>query len=647
MWIESAISAVFVGMSALVPTIAHRALLRLGVPKGLPLYVWVLVAFVAGFGLWVSDSEREEAQAGLKARICGLAPTYAEEFRHLGHAQIDLDTPPDDPLYLKLIEIEKKWLEINSTVADIYTYRIIDGQWVLIVDSETDYNRDGIYHGEREARTRIGEAVGPAEGLETEPFEGIEAFDDEPYTDRWGTWVSGYAPIYDEQDRIEAAVGVDFSAAAWVNEMAMARAVPLGVAEFVIVLLVVFATAYRARGVALSMSMQAQHILDDARRSAEAANRAKSEFLANMSHEIRTPMTAILGYAEIAIEGTKDRVLRDHLGTIRRNGEHLIELINDLLDHSKIESGVIRTCQEPVNVRELLGDVRMLMRVKAEAKHIGLELAIDPHVPAWVTTDETRLRQIVMNLVGNAIKFTDRGGVCVEASWSDEGALAVSVSDTGIGIPPDRLDAVFRPFEQADASTTRRFGGTGLGLTISRRLARMLGGDVQVQSTVGEGSTFTVTVHGPVAEAPESEVDLLPPDVLALDGALVLFAEDGPDNQRLIRHHLEHAGATVEIADDGQAAVERYHELVQKGRSVDLILTDIQMPRLDGLGLSRLLRSEGCTVPIIAVTASAMASDVQRCYEAGCDDYLTKPVSKDEVLRTCAKWIPRADKRAA
>ncbi|GAB4385682.1 MAG: hypothetical protein Kow0022_12550 [Phycisphaerales bacterium] len=646
MWIETAITTAFVVMSVLVPTIGHRVLLRLGVRGGLPLYVWALTAGITLFGVWAARIERDRAHTALKERICGFAPTYAEEFRRLGHARIGLDTPPDDPLFLEMIEREKTWLEINRAAADIYTYRIIDGQWVLIVDSETDYDRDGVYHGEREARTRIGEVVGPAEGVEIEPFEGREAFDDVPYRDRWGTWVSGYAPIYDDQGRVEAAVGVDFFADDWAREMATARAIPLGIAQFMSMFLVVFATAYRSRGLALENARRTQLMLEQARAAADMANRAKSEFLTNMSHEIRTPMTAIIGFAEVAMEIAQDQVLRGHLETIRRNGEHLVELINDLLDLSKIESGALQICEESVRLHDVLDDVCKLMRIRAESKGIALDLSIDPSVPAWVRTDETRVRQMVTNLVGNAIKFTERGGVRVTASRKDGDLLEVCVSDSGIGIPPDRLEAIFQPFQQADVSTTRRFGGTGLGLTISRRLARLLGGDIVVQSTVGKGTTFTLTLRAPNAE-PRHEPAQQTTDTRGMEGALVLFAEDGPDNQRLIRHHLERAGAKVEVADDGQDAADRYRVLIESGRKVDLVLTDMHMPRLDGIGLARALRQQGCRVPIIALTASAMSTDIQRYFEAGCDDYLMKPVSRQRLLDMCVKWIRQADRRAA
>lgn len=636
---------IYILLSAMLPIAAHFALRRLGVSRGLPLYVWLIAAFACALGVMESNFERREAQQRMIARVSGLGPTYAEELRRMGHASIGLDTPPDDPVYLQIIDAQKKWLQINRLVADIYTYRIIDGKWVLLVDSETDYDHNGVLEGDREQRTEIGEVIGPAEGLEAVPFWGRPVFDAEVYSDRWGTWVSAYAPIYDDEGRVEAAVGVDYPAKDWVYEQLMAATTPLGLMLFVSLMLVSLSGALRARGASLEQAHVHERTLEEARRAAEAANAAKSAFLANISHEIRTPMNAIIGFAEILSESDAGPAVRAHADIIARNGKHLIALINDLLDLSKIEAGAFQIDPVPTCLPALIADTCDLLGIRAESK--GIELSWEAgSLPEWVMADPTRVRQILTNLVGNAIKFTEHGSVRVEVMTRGD-LIEVRVHDSGIGIPRDRLAAIFLPFEQAELSTTRRFGGTGLGLSISRKLAHLMGGDVTVESELGVGSVFAATFVAPATQAPAQAPDQTRGSVDALEGCRVLYAEDGPDNQRLIRHHLERSGMVVELADDGCLAIERYHRMLADGERLDLILTDVQMPHMDGLEMARRLRREGCQVPIIALSAAGSKSDAAECVEAGCNGFLCKPVRKEELLKLCAHHLQTRRRSAA
>ncbi|MEI7657396.1 MAG: PAS domain-containing protein [Phycisphaerae bacterium] len=395
-----------------------------------------------------------------------------------------------------------------------------------------------------------------------------------------------------------------------------------------------------------------------AQTAAEAANAAKSEFLANMSHEIRTPMTAILGFADLLageLEGDSDPARRtEYLATIRRNGEHLLSIINDILDISKIEAGKLHVESTQVDCAALARDVLTLMDVKARAKGLSLDVRFDSPLPARIATDPVRLRQILVNLVGNAVKFTEVGGITLALSCDREASrLRFDVIDTGIGISAGECERLFGAFEQADASTSRRFGGTGLGLRISRRLAEMLGGRIDVASRPGKGSTFTVTVGtGDLSGVPfvSGELDtpvaephpLPPPPASAkpLDGLRILFAEDGPDNQRLIGFQLRKAGATVKIVENGRLAVQELTEGGSLGGPCvepppfDLFLSDMQMPEMDGYAAARLLRSMGCRLPIVALTAHAMNGDAERCLEAGCDAYATKPIDRERLVRT-------------
>ena len=414
---------------------------------------------------------------------------------------------------------------------------------------------------------------------------------------------------------------------------------------------------------AIELQMRNERILEEQER-AEEANRTKSAFLANMSHEIRTPMTAILGYAELMLAPDQPLAERmDCIHTIRRNGEHLLEIINDILDLSKIEAGKMTMEQIPCAPWELLADVEALMRIRTQRKGLTLEVMSAGPLPAQIVTDPTRLRQILINLLGNSIKFTDRGGIQLIArvlgAESNHPKLEFAVRDTGIGMTPEQAARLFRPFTQADSSTTRKFGGTGLGLTISQRFAQMLGGEICVESSWGEGSTFRVTVAtGSLANVPfvdrnshdAAEVESAAPAANARQArieARILLAEDGPDNQRLISHVLRKVGAQVEVADNGRSAVQLALEAARVGQPFDLVLMDIQMPILDGYGATRELREAGYTGSIVALTAHAMNGDREKCLEVGCNDYATKPIDRARLLATVAEQVDRQRRETA
>jgi two-component system CheB/CheR fusion protein len=407
----------------------------------------------------------------------------------------------------------------------------------------------------------------------------------------------------------------------------------------------------------LVSSMEA---LAESKQKAESATRSKSEFLANMSHEIRTPMTAIMGFADLLLEpSTPAEERRSHVLTIRRNGEHLLTLINDILDLSKVEAGRVELERIEFAPAEVLEDVGALMRVKLQEKRLSLSIEFETPIPRRIHSDPVRLRQILVNLVGNAIKFTEQGGIRLLAGFHPEepgsqARLYVRIRDSGIGMTADQIGRLFQPFVQADTSTTRRFGGTGLGLTIARRLAQMMGGDIRVESQPGQGSTFTVEIalgegaelelHDPRAErrpAQESKPDAPAARASDLRGMRVLLAEDGRDNQRLITLVLERAGAEVALAENGRCACEKALEALAAGKPFDVILMDMQMPELDGWGATALLRSVRYEGPIVALTANAMEGDREKCLAAGCDDFASKPIEKPKLLATLQSWRGR------
>ncbi len=392
---------------------------------------------------------------------------------------------------------------------------------------------------------------------------------------------------------------------------------------------------------------------------AKMANQAKSEFLANMSHEIRTPLTAILGYTDILREesvaaGPNERGT-GALDTIRRAGEHLLAVINDILDLTKIEADKLVIEQVETELPRLLFDVDSLMRPRAASKGVILQSTLTTAIPGRILSDPTRLRQILMNLVGNAAKFTDTGRIDIRAlvvMRQQQPMLRIEVEDTGPGMTEAQAANLFQPFMQADASVTRKHGGSGLGLTIARRLAVMMGGQVSLDFTApGRGSRFVLElplfpledsalVHNLDACKLDSSAGMpsVRGEVIRLHGR-ILLAEDGEDNQRLISFHLGKAGAEVTVAANGALALEQLRAAERAGTPFDLLVSDMQMPEMDGYTLARTLRKSGSTIPIVALTAHAMAEDRRKCLEAGCDDYAVKPIDKLLLLRTCKRWL--------
>jgi PAS domain S-box-containing protein len=431
--------------------------------------------------------------------------------------------------------------------------------------------------------------------------------------------------------------------------------------------------------------------LEQARKIAEEAGRAKSAFVANISHELRTPLTAILGYADLLrADGAIAPTHAEPAEAIERAGRHLLQLINDVLDHAKLDAGQMRVELIDADPREVLLDAKSLLSGQARAKGLEFNLEGVEHLPPRITTDPHRLRQVIINLAGNAIKFTSSGSVrvVVRSRSADRvpsghspasAGLTIDIVDTGIGMDPETVTRLFQPFMQGDESMTRRFGGTGLGLTISLGLVEAMGGSISIASRVGEGSTFTislplgspassdgptkVTAHGPDGTAsaqspPARENTPAPPSTPTteptrrergdahaqassssagpLSGLSVLVADDGPDNQRLLKMILARAGARVELATDGRQAVDMALSRQRAGHGFDIILMDMQMPVLDGYEATRRLISQGVLAPIVALTAHNEQSMRGRCLEAGCADFLGKPFDRAALLAMVA-----------
>lgn len=398
-----------------------------------------------------------------------------------------------------------------------------------------------------------------------------------------------------------------------------------------------------------------ERALEKAMNDARSASRAKSEFLANMSHEIRTPMTAILGYADLIEEARSEDETAEYIDTIKRNGQHLLGIINDVLDLSRIESGKLTLESIPCSPAQIVQESADLLRVRAEGKGIGLKVDVEDGVPACINGDPTRMKQVVMNLIGNAIKFTEVGSVSVRVknanTTKDEHALRVEIEDTGPGIAPERQSAIFQTFEQEDSSMARKHGGSGLGLAICGRLAAAMDGRVTLEkSEVGKGSLFVFEFSAAAIERRGNRSTTQDRsggrrsadgagDAKTLEGLRVLLVEDGQDNQRLISFHLKKLGTSVEIAENGLLGVNAYKQMLEDSSPPDVILMDMQMPEMDGYTATRELRKLGATLPIIALTAHAMSGDREKCLAAGCSDYLTKPIARDTLQRAIAMAV--------
>jgi len=396
---------------------------------------------------------------------------------------------------------------------------------------------------------------------------------------------------------------------------------------------------------------QAEEELKRAKEAAESANRVKSEFLANISHETRTPMNAIIGMIDLVLTTELDEKQRDFLDTAKAATDSLMDLINNILDFSKIESGQTKLQEKNFDLHALLRAVMKSVEIRTREKKLGTELSIDSDVPAIIKADPNGLCQILSNLLGNAIKFTEKGKVAIVAIRNSEPEtenekdseiqIHFAVSDTGIGIPPDRIEQIFDRFTQADSSSTRCFGGTGLGTTISKQLAEMMGGRIWVESTEGQGSTFHFTIKAKPGETPAQSIAPVSPQ---RDGGKpgktlrILLAEDNPLNRKLTVTVLNARGHDVVVADDGRAAVETFEQ-----GHFDLILMDIQMPQMDGFEATRVIRKKeaetGTHIPIVAMTAHVMEGDREQCLASGMDDYVPKPIQRDELLAVIERFF--------
>jgi signal transduction histidine kinase/ActR/RegA family two-component response regulator len=519
----------------------------------------------------------------------------------------------------------------------VFKFVLFDDRGYIIYS--TDPQQIGEYRGDREALRQAlrGESVSTLSHRDR--FNAMEG----ERMDR--DLLATYQPIRRPDDRVAAVAEVYVDTTPLLAEMhahqlrltALVVAVAVAIGLIIVWLLRRTGRMLRQQRDRL---MRTQNELAAARDTAEEATRTKSAFLANMSHEIRTPMNGILGMAGLLSQTHLNVPQQRYADALMRSARSLLTLLNDLLDFSKIEARQLDLENRPFELRLIFEDALALISATAADKGLDLSLELDPNLPRWVLGDALRLQQIINNLLGNAVKFTDGGGVRVLAAACPQAgpdALRIEVQDTGCGIAPSVQALLFRPFTQADSSTARRFGGTGLGLAIARELAQAMGGDITVDSEPGRGAQFRVTVNLPAIEAPRASVHI-PPQALLPQRLRVLLAEDNPVNQLYGQALLEQLGHEVVLAPDGIEVLQ-----ATLNGEFDLVLMDCQMPEMDGYEATRRLREResqqprGRRMPIVALTASAMAEDRARCTAVGMDDFLCKPFEAPQLLEVLAR----------
>ena len=622
----------------------------------------VVVLVISSLGLFSLGYSAHRAQLeAVRTELKQLARAAAVQVDGDLHRTIRSPLQAGSPEHLAALRPLVKFHQATTDLIYVYTAVLVDGRIHFVLG--TDY----LY--------RVAGDTLPADPImkpytDDDPVmrraleQHVVTVTKQPVHNPHRSYMSAYAPFFDSQGKFVGVVGIDM----WTKDLdqRIAAIMRAGLASFAAVALLSVLAGVGVRRVSHAMldarrrdriirsrlARARAHAEVQARR-AEAASNAKTEFLARMSHEIRTPMNGVLGFANLLLETPLSSKQHEFARTIQQSGDALLAIINDVLDFSKIEAGRITVEQVDFDLFELCEEVGSLLQLSADKHGLTFSLDYGASVPRQVKGDPARIRQVLLNLGGNAVKFTESGGVRIKIRQAGATRLRIEVADTGIGITGPQLQVLFQRFTQADSSTTRRYGGTGLGLAISKSLVELMGGEIGVDSEPAKGSTFWfelpllgVSPLEPGASAEVAAQTEAPAVATALAGSKLrgrlLLVEDNEVNQRIAGYLLNKLGCDVDIARHGREAIERL-----SASHYDLVFMDCQMPEMDGYEATRLIRDPASTVlnhdiPIIAMTANAFAEDHQRCIATGMNDFVAKPIDRQRLAAVLANWLPES-----